>query len=84
MSASGFDCLTACIKAISKGGNLPASVNGANEEAVRLFLAKEISFLDIGRLVNACLEQTEYKEINTLDDVLDADRAAREFVRAEH
>ena len=79
-----FDCLTACIKAISKGGNLPASVNGANEEAVRLFLAKEISFLDIGRLVNACLEQTEYKEINTLDDVLDADRAAREFVRAEH
>ncbi len=75
-----FDCLTACIKAITKGGNLPASVNGANEEAVRLFLEKKIGFLDIGRLVTKCLETTEYKEITSLDDVLAADRAAREFV----
>ena len=76
-----FDCLTTCIKAITKGGNLPASVNGANEEAVRLFLEKKIGFLDIGRLVKKCYEVTEYKEIKSLEDVLDADKAARELVK---
>ena len=72
-----FDCLRACIEAVTKGGNLPAAVNGANEEAVRLFLGGKIGFLDIGRLVCGCLENTEYKEINTLADVLETDKAAR-------
>lgn len=76
-----FDCLAACIKAITKGGNLPASVNGANEEAVKLFLDKKIGFLDIGKLVNLCLENTQYREINDLADVLESDMFAREFVR---
>lgn len=76
-----FDCLTTCIDAITKGGILPAAVNGANEEAVRLFLEKKIGFLDIGTLVKKCYETTEYKEIKSLSDVLAADRAAREFVR---
>ncbi|MBQ6675383.1 MAG: 1-deoxy-D-xylulose-5-phosphate reductoisomerase [Ruminococcus sp.] len=76
-----FDCLTTCIDAITKGGILPAAVNGANEEAVRLFLDKKIGFLDIGTLVKKCYETTEYKEIKSLGDVLAADRAAREFVR---
>lgn len=79
-----FDCLTACIKAITKGGNLPASVNGANEEAVGLFLEKKIGFLDIGRLVTKCLEATEYKETESLEDVLEADRAARRFVKENY
>ncbi len=76
-----FDCLTTCIDAITKGGILPAAVNGANEEAVRLFLDKKIGFLDIGTLVKKCYETTEYKEIKSLGDVLAADRAAREYVR---
>ena len=79
-----FDCLSACIKAITKGGNLPAAVNGANEEAVGLFLDKKIGFLDIGTLVSRCLDSTEYKEINDLSDVLEADMFAREFVRENY
>ena len=79
-----FDCLSACIKAITKGGNLPAAVNGANEEAVGLFLDKKIGFLDIGTLVSRCLESTEFKEINDLSDVLEADMFAREFVRENY
>ncbi len=78
-----FDCLRACIEAVTKGGNLPAAVNGANEEAVRLFLGGKIGFLDIGRLVCGCLENTEYKEINTLADVLETDKAARNYVLAQ-
>ncbi len=48
-----FRCLAACKKAIKKGGLGPCAANGANEEAVRLFLEDKIGFLDIGRLVEA-------------------------------
>ena len=48
-----FRCLAACKKAIRKGGLAPCAANGANEEAVRLFLQDKIGFLDIGRLVRA-------------------------------
>ena len=48
-----FRCLAACKKAIKKGGLGPCAANGANEEAVKLFLEDKIGFLDIGRLVEA-------------------------------
>lgn len=76
-----FDCLTACIKAISLGKTAPAAVNGANEEAVASFLAGEIGFLDIGRLVSGVIEDIKIKDVKCLDDVLSADRQAREYVR---
>lgn len=76
-----FDCLTACIKAITAGGSLPAAVNGANEEAVSLFLSGKISFLQIGELVLSACNELPRREINTLDDVFAADAEAREFVR---
>lgn len=76
-----FDCLTACIKAITLGGTMPAVVNGANEEAVAAFLDGKIEFLQIGELVTAALNHFERKDITCLDDVLDADKAARKFVK---
>ena len=75
-----FDCLTACIKAITEGGNKPAVVNGANEEAVQAFLDGKISFLRIGERVTSALENIEKKEITCLEDVLSADKEARKFV----
>lgn len=73
-----FDCLRACIKAVTIGGNLPAAVNGANEEAVAAFLDGRIDFLDIGRIVMNVCENTPRKEIKCVEDVLEADRKARE------
>ena len=73
-----FDCLRACIKAVTIGGNLPAAVNGANEEAVAAFLDGRIDFLDIGRIVMSVCDSTPRKEIKCLEDVLEADRKARE------
>lgn len=72
-----FDCLRACIKAVTIGGNLPAAVNGANEEAVAAFLDGRIDFLDIGRIVMNVCENTPRKEIKCVEDVLEADRKAR-------
>jgi 1-deoxy-D-xylulose-5-phosphate reductoisomerase len=72
-----FNCLTACIKAVTAGGILPASVNAANEIAVQAFLSGRISFLQIGEIVTAVLEQTENAPADTLQTVLDADKRAR-------
>lgn len=78
-----FDCLSACIKAVRRGGTIPAAVNGANEAAVAAFLNRKISFLEIGRLVMQTAENTERKDINCVEDVLEADKAARAYVSNE-
>ena len=74
-------CLAACKKAIRKGGLGPCAANGANEEAVRLFLEDKIGFLDIGRLVEAVVDSDSFGGDYTLSDVYECDRMAREFVR---
>lgn len=75
-----FECLSSCIKAVTLGGILPAAVNGANEAAVAKFLNGEIGFLDIGRAVKSTLEHTENKQADSLETILKADSAAREYV----
>lgn len=77
-----FRCLAACKKAIRKGGLAPCAANGANEEAVRLFLQDEIGFLDIGRLVEGVVDSDSLGGSYTLDDVWACDAAARAYVRA--
>ena len=77
-----FRCLAACKKAISKGGLAPCAANGANEEAVRLFLEDKIGFLDIGRLVEAVVDSESFGGTYTLPDVYECDRMARSFVLA--
>ena len=76
-----FRCLAACKKAIRKGGLGPCAANGANEEAVRLFLEDKLGFLDIGRLVEAVVDADGYGGSYTLQDVYDCDAMARAFVR---
>lgn len=75
-----FDCLAACKTAISKGGTSPAIANGANEVANKLFRDGKISFLKIGELVSGAVEDISSHNISSLDDVLSADRTAREYV----
>lgn len=77
-----FRCLAACKKAIAKGGLGPCAANGANEEAVKLFLEDKIGFLDIGRLVEAVVDSDRFGGSYTLADVYECDRMARAFVRA--
>ena len=77
-----FRCLAACKKAIRKGGLGPCAANGANEEAVKLFLEDKIGFLDIGRLVEGMVDSDSFGGDYTLADVYECDRMARAFVRA--
>jgi len=75
-----FRCLSACIKAAKQRGLKPAAANGANEEAVALFLKNEISFLKIGELVEGAMNNQPSVSDYTIEDVFAADKAAREFV----
>ena len=77
-----FKCLKACKKAMSLGGTATAIANGANEEAVTMFLNRKIRFLDIGNIVQRAVDRIKPCDITSLDDVLAADTAAREFVRS--
>lgn len=76
-----FRCLGLALECAQKGGTSTAILNGANEVAVELFLEEKISFLDIARRVEGALERVASKPADTLEDVLEADRAARQAVR---
>lgn len=75
-----FRCLPMAIEAIRRGGTVPAVMNGANEVAVAAFLKGEIGFLRIAELVEEAMNTVPFKEIICLEDVLEADAAARETV----
>ena len=75
-----FKCLRACKKALSLGGVATAIANGANEEANRLFREGKITFLEIGDLVMGAIDNIDNFEPLCVDDVLKADKLAREYV----
>lgn len=75
-----FKCINICRSAIEKGGLYPAIANGANEKANELFRQGKIGFLDIAQLVLEAVENGKSKDDYTLNDILEADAAARAYV----
>ncbi len=76
-----FKCINVCKDAIELGGLHPAAANCANEESVRLFLEGKIKFTDIAYLNEEAMLKATEKENFTLEDVLETDTAAREYVK---
>ena len=66
--------------AAEAGHGRPAVLNAANEEAVAAFLAREIPFSGIVKMVERALEAFPGGG-DGLQDILEADRWAREYVR---
>ena len=77
-----FPCLRLAEEAAREGGTACAVLNGANEEAVGLFLADRIGFYDIARLTAEARAAVPVTGNPSLDDVLAADAAARAYVRS--
>ncbi len=75
-----FRCLGLALECARRGGTSTAILNGANEAAVALFLSDRIAFLDIPRLVETALDRVPALDAAGLDDIFEADRAAREAV----
>ncbi|CAH1090608.1 1-deoxy-D-xylulose-5-phosphate reductoisomerase [Candidatus Nitrotoga sp. 1052] len=72
-----FPGLALAYQALRAGGTAPAVLNAANEVAVAAFLNKQIPFLAIPRLIEDVLTGLPVTTVNTLEDVLSADAAAR-------
>lgn len=75
-----FRCLEICKEAMRRGGLAPAAANGANEAAVALFLEDKIGFLDIAELVGEAMERQSAFDEYSLEDVLNADKEAKNYV----
>ena len=77
-----YPCMQLAYSAGRAGGLMPAVLNAANEQAVALFLAEKIDFLDIPKLIEQTCDR--FSSQNTaspsLDDILQADNWARKAV----
>ena len=76
-----FPCLALARACAQRGGNACAAMNGANEEAVALFLRDAIGFDDIYRLVARAVEAVPFIQNPTLEEILETDRLARLAVK---
>ena len=77
-----FPCLALARACAMKGGTACPVMNGANEEAVAMFLNDEIGFYDIYDLVKGAVDAVPFIQNPTLEQILESDRLAREYVRA--
>jgi 1-deoxy-D-xylulose-5-phosphate reductoisomerase len=77
-----YPCMQLAYAAGKAGGSMPAVLNAANEQAVALFLAEKIKFLDIPKIIErTCdLHQADNDQTPSLDDILAADTWARQTV----
>ena len=78
-----FPCLALARKCAKLGGNACAVMNGANEEAVAMYLNDEIGFYDIYDLVSRAVDTVPFIQNPDLDQILESDRLARLAVRGE-
>ena len=77
-----FPCLQLARECAAAGGTACPVMNGANEEAVAMFLRDEIGFYDIYSLVSRAVEQVPFIREPSLEQILASDRLARAAVRS--
>ena len=64
------------------GGTAPALLNAANEVAVKAFLDRRLNFTGIAAVIDQVLQRLDSCPVKALDDVLEADAAARRLAAA--
>ena len=76
-----FPCLRLAMQCAQLGGTACPVMNGANEAAVAMFLEDKIGFYDIYQLVSKAVEAVPFVKEPSLEQILEADRLAREAVK---
>lgn len=75
-----FPCLRYCIEAGKKGGTITTVLNAANEIAVNSFLNGDITYLQIGELIDAALNRHDNKKADSIEIIEDVDRNTRNLI----
>ncbi len=78
-----FKGLKLAFQAGRTGGTMPCIMNGANEVAVEAFLKGQAGFLDIYTLIEKAMDAGKVEFQPDLEQLLAADKWAREFTRQE-
>ncbi len=76
-----YPCLLLAYEAMRTGGSSPAIYNAANEIAVERFLAKDIGYLEIPKVIAHTLQETDASAVDNLDALLAVDATARQIAR---
>ena len=76
-----FPCFKLALQSAQVGGNIPCAMNGANEQAVKMYLENKIKFYDISRAVEYVLEKVDKVTNVTTEVLLETDKYAREMVK---
>ena len=60
--------------------NIPTAFNAANERAVALFLNRKIKYLEIIDIIEACMENASFIENPSVDEILDTEQCAYDYI----
>lgn len=75
-----FNGLKLAYEAATVGGSLPTVYNAANEKAVELFLNRQISYLQITELIEACMKAHHVIENPGVEEILATEKEAYEYI----
>lgn len=76
-----FPCIRLAFEALQSGGTTTAVLNVANEQAVYRFLAGEIRFTDIPKIIEDTCARHDWVEHPSLEDILQLESWTTEFVK---
>lgn len=77
-----FKGLKLAYKALETGGSMTTVFNAANERAVAKFLDRKIRFLDIPEIIGEAMEKHTAIKNPSLEEILDTEKAAYEFIES--
>ena len=75
-----FECLKLGIDAGKTGGSMPAAMNAANEEAVKLFLNGKIKFLQIAEIIKEVMKNHKVERDLSIEKILQIEFDTRKYV----
>ena len=81
---SRYPCFRLALAAAKAGGTAPTVLSAANEVAVEAFLAERLPYSALADVIASALEALPARPVRSLDDVVEADREARRWIREHH
>ena len=77
-----FPCIKLAYESLSRGGTSSSVLNVANEQAVYRFLKKEIGFMEIPELIEIAMDNHDWTEDPSIDDILFLEDWTTNFVKS--
>ena len=77
-----FPCIKLAYESLARGGTSSSVLNFANEQAVYRFLNKEIGFMEIPKLIEIAMDNHDWTEDPSIDDILSLEDWTTNFVKS--